>query len=76
MLIRIVSEVGKMEEIAGWYSNSDKMINIAIGAIFFYFLIVILVRILGKRTTSQMNNFDWIINIAVGSLAASGILLE
>lgn len=65
-----------MDDLAGWFSNFEKMQNIAIGALFFYFLIVVLVRILGKRTTSQMNNFDWIINIAVGSLAASGILLS
>lgn len=33
-------------------------------------------RILGKRTTSQMNNFDWMVTVAVGSLAASGVLLK
>ena len=42
----------------------------------FYVLIVILVRAFGKRSTAQLNNFDWIINITVGSLAASGILLD
>ena len=41
----------------------------------FFIFIVLLVRLMGKRTTSQMNNFDWIIMITVGSIVASGILL-
>ncbi len=59
-----------------WFSSWAELAQIAIGAAFFYILVVVLVRVLGKRTTSQMNNFDWIISIAVGSLAASGILLK
>ena len=58
------------------FSSWERLATIAVGALFFYFVIVSLVRLLGKRTTSQMNNFDWIITIAVGSLAASGILLK
>ena len=57
-------------------SSFDRMSSIAISSVFFFAFIVVLVRIVGKRATSQLNNFDWIINIAVGSLAASGILLE
>jgi len=52
------------------------LLNIAGSAVVFYVGIVTLVRVLGKRTTSQMNNFDWIITITVGSLVASGILLD
>ncbi|MDC0886794.1 DUF421 domain-containing protein [Altererythrobacter sp.] len=59
-----------------WFSSWTELAQIAAGAAFFYVLIIALVRVLGKRTTSQMNNFDWIISIAVGSLAASGILLK
>jgi len=59
-----------------WFSSWLELSQIAIGSAFFFVLIVALVRLLGKRTTSQMNNFDWIISITVGSLAASGILLK
>ncbi len=59
-----------------WSSSFDRMSSVAISSVFFFAFIVVLVRIVGKRATSQLNNFDWIINIAVGSLAASGILLE
>lgn len=41
-----------------------------------YLVIIVFVRISGKRTTSQMNNFDWIVTVSLGSLAASGILVK
>ena len=50
--------------------------EIAVSALLFYFLILAMVRVVGKRSTAQFNSFDWIINITVGSLAASGILLR
>ncbi len=59
-----------------WLSDPARLFDIAATAMFFFVMIVVLVRVVGKRTTSQLNNFDWIINIAVGSLAASGILLK
>ncbi len=58
------------------FSEAARLWSIFVSAIFFFVFIVILVQIVGKRTTSQLNNFDWIINITVGSLAASGILLR
>ena len=57
---------------SGWVRTAE----VAASAFLFYVLIVVMARIVGKRTTSELNNFDWIINVAVGSLAASGILLE
>lgn len=56
----------------GW----PRTIEIITNAVLFYIFIVAMVRAVGKRTTSELNNFDWIINVAVGSLAASGILLK
>ena len=59
-----------------WFSDWSRLGEIALTSLLFYLLIVVLTRLSGKRTTSQMNNFDWIITVAVGSLAASGILLK
>ena len=59
-----------------WFGGWDRILDSILAAVLFYILIVLIVRLLGKRTTAQLNNFDWIINITVGSLAASGILLE
>ncbi|MGB7407394.1 MAG: YetF domain-containing protein [Pontixanthobacter sp.] len=59
-----------------WFSNWSNLAEITLSSILFFALIVVLTLVSGKRTTSQMNNFDWILTVAVGSLAASGILLE
>ena len=65
-----------MSETADWFNNWNDIIDTALSAVLFYILIIVLVRVFGKRSTAQLNNFDWIINITVGSLAASGILLD
>ena len=65
-----------MDDTTDWFTGWDSFGDVLLSAFLFYFLIVILVRLIGKRTTAQLNNFDWIINITVGSLAASGILLD
>lgn len=41
-----------------------------------YGLIILFIRLSGKRSTSQMNNFDWIVTVTMGSVAASMILLD
>ncbi|MFB0612352.1 DUF421 domain-containing protein [Aurantiacibacter poecillastricola] len=63
-------------DIDTWFNSFDRLTSVAIGAVVFYILIVAMTRVTGKRTTSQMNNFDWMVTVAVGSLAASGILLK
>lgn len=50
--------------------------EISANALLFYILIIVMVRVVGKRTTNEFNNFDWIINVTVGSLATSGTLLR
>lgn len=37
--------------------------------------IVVGVRIAGKRSTSRLNSFDWIVTVAIGGVAASSIVL-
>lgn len=58
------------------WSSVERLADVVLSAVLFYILIVAMVRISGKRTTGELNNFDWIITVAVGSLAASGILLR
>ena len=59
-----------------WFNSLDRLESVAISAVLFYLLIILMTRLVGKRTTGQMNNFDWLVTVAVGSLAASGILLK
>ena len=65
-----------MRETADWIKSWNDIGDAVLSALLFYVVIVVMVRIVGKRSTAQLNNFDWIINITVGSIAASGILLD
>ena len=49
-------------------------LRIALAVPLLYGAVVGFVRLSGKRTTSQMNGFDWVVTVALGSLVASGIL--
>lgn len=59
-----------------FFDSTDKLIRIVLTAIMVYVLIVVTTKISGKRSTSQLNNFDWIVTVMIGSLGASTILLE
>ncbi|WP_300376197.1 DUF421 domain-containing protein [Henriciella sp.] len=56
--------------------QESDLLRVILSAPIMYLTIVLLIRISGKRSTSQMNNFDWIVTVAIGSLAASGIVLK
>lgn len=58
-----------------WTSVHD-VGRIAITAVVGYAVLVFYIRIFGKRTTSRMNNFDWIVTVSVGSIFASMVILE
>ncbi|MHA6288585.1 DUF421 domain-containing protein [Maricaulis sp. CAU 1757] len=49
---------------------------ILISAPIVYLAVVAMIRISGKRSTAQMNNFDWLVTVAMGSLVGSSIVLE
>ena len=59
-----------------WIDNPMDLLRIAISAPIIYFSIIVFIRMSGKRSTSQMNNFDWIVTVALGSLVGSGIILK
>lgn len=58
------------------FIDFNSLIRILLSAPILYLSIIILVRISGKRTASKMNNFDWIVTVAMGSLVASGIMTK
>ena len=59
-----------------FFDNIDKLGRIVLTAATVYVLIVIITKVSGKRSTSQLNNFDWIVTVMIGSLGASTILLK
>jgi len=59
-----------------FFGNIEKLLRIVLTAVLVYILIVVTTKVSGKRSTSQLNNFDWIVTVMIGSLGASTILLK
>ena len=64
------------EQFSLFETSWPQLAEVALAALLAYFAIILIVRVNGSRTTSQLNSFDWIINVMIGSLAASGVRLE
>jgi len=58
------------------FDNFDKLGRIVIASAMVYLLIVGITKVSGKRSTSQLNNFDWVVTVMIGSIGASTILLK
>lgn len=56
--------------------NISDISGILISAIVVYIVLVVYIRVLGKRSTSELNSFDWIVTVSMGSVIASTILLK
>lgn len=65
-----------MNDIDIWFNSWYRLYAVGISIVALYIALVILVRVSGKRTTSQMNNFDWVISVAIGGLVSSGALFK
>ena len=61
---------------SAWFESWDSLYKILISTLVGYALLILFVRIFGKRSTSKMNNFDWIVTVSIGSIMASGTLLN
>lgn len=61
-----------MEEI--FFSGWEGVLRVATSTICAYILVVVMLRISGKRTLAKMNAFDFIVTIALGSILGSVIL--
>lgn len=59
-----------------FYDSWQGVLRVAISAPITYVAVIAMIRMSGKRSTSQMNNFDWIVTVAIGSISASGILSQ
>ena len=57
-----------------FFDSWQDLLQIAITVPVVYLFVIAAVRVMGKRSTSQMNNFDWIVTVAIGSIAGAGIM--
>ena len=56
--------------------TTDKTIAILLATIIIFIAIIAMTRLAGKRSFSKMSSFDFASTIAIGSIIASGILLD
>ena len=58
----------------GWWFNSWRDIGQASATAAAGFAVLfVLGRLYGKRATSRMNNFDWLVTVAVGAIFATTV---
>ncbi|MGR3512115.1 MAG: DUF421 domain-containing protein [Paracoccaceae bacterium] len=58
------------------FDGFDDLVRAAVSVPLIYFFVILAIRLSGKRSTSQMNNFDWVVTVAMGSIAGSAIILK
>lgn len=63
---------GFLQEIT--FGDPAFLVRVLIIGVFAYVALVVIVRLSGKRTLSSMNAFDFIVNVAIGSILASTIV--
>ena len=59
-----------------FFDTSDSLLRIVVSVPILYCAIIASIQFSGKRTSSKMNSFDWIVTVALGSLLSSGIMLK
>ena len=57
-----------------FYDDLDSVLRILISAPLIYIFIIANIKLMGKRTTSQLNSFDWLVTVAMGSIVASVVM--
>ena len=57
-----------------FFDSWTEFLRTGITAVLFYLFIIGAIKVVGKRSTSKMNNFDWIVTVAIGAIAGSTIL--
>lgn len=61
-----------MEQV--FFNGWDGVLRVSFSTVIAYILVVVMLRISGKRTLAKMNAFDFIVTIALGSILGSVIL--
>lgn len=59
-----------------FFDSQQTLLRMVVSAAVVYVCIVLLHKVSGKRSTSQLNNFDWVVTVMIGSIGASTIILK
>ncbi len=57
-----------------FFSDGKNLVKIIIATIVSYFAILVVIRIMGKRTLAKMNAFDFVVTVTLGSTLSSMLL--
>lgn len=59
-----------------FFESWNEIYRVVITAVLTYLLCIGLISFFGKRSSAKMNNFDWIVTVAMGSILGSSVLLK
>lgn len=59
-----------------FFEDWRRLGEVVVMAVVVYAALIALLRVTGKRTTSKMNSFDWVVTVALGSMVSTVILVE
>lgn len=59
-----------------FFDSQQTLGRVVISSVVVYFCIVLFHKVSGKRSASQLNNFDWVVTVMMGSIGASTIILK
>lgn len=57
-----------------WFDSWDDVLRVVLVGAVTYVVLVLMIRIAGKRTLSQLNAFDFVVSVALGSVLATVLL--
>ena len=58
------------------YKDDPTLFRVACSGVILYVVVLLFSRLHGTRTTSKMNNFDWLISVASGSIFGSAVVSD
>ncbi len=59
-----------------WFDGWDALLQVVVFAPIVYVFLIASHRLVGKRAASKMNNFDWIVTVAIGAITGTTVLSE
>lgn len=59
-----------------FYSGGQGLARTFVIGVFAYAILIFFMRVAGKRTLARMNTFDLIVNVSIGSVLASTLLIK
>lgn len=63
-------------DVATHFSDWPTLVVLTVSAIVLYPFLIFALRVAGKRAVGNLNNFDWVVTVALGSVFASAAVVK